>query len=76
MFSRNSREILDWTGRRMLLSEAEPCLSLEVQSLSKDMALCDEMSKNSSLNIPEIGVFLPTSSAGVHLPRLPIQGPF
>lgn len=76
MFSRNSREILDWTGRRTLPSEAEPRLSLEVQPLSKDMALCDEMSKNSSLNIPETGAFLPTSSAGVHLPHLLIQGPF
>ena len=75
MFSRNSRETLGWTGRRMLPSEAEPHLSLEVQPLSKDMAPCDEMSKNSSLNIPEIRAFLPTSSAGVYLPCFPIQGP-
>ena len=75
MFSGNSRETLDWTGRRTLPSEAEPRLSLEVQPLSKDMALCDEMSKNSSLNIPEIGAFLPTFSTGVHLPHFPIKGP-
>lgn len=59
----------------MLPSEAEPHLPLEVQPLSKDVAPCDEMSKNSRLNIPEIGAFLPTSSAGVHHPHFPIQGP-